>query len=827
MRTLKKTLCLVLVLAMVLSCGIMASADFPDADEIVNVEAVDVLVALGIITGDEAADGTISFNPTGTLTRAQAACILVRMLGAEDIATGTAPFTDMEGYDWAEGAIAYCANEGIVNGIGDGLFDPAGELTGYAWAKMLLGALGYDAKVEKMTGEGWEIAVAKLAKSVELFGTDTSDKTAPVSRDAACAWAFNALDVDMVYYESTGSDVTIGDIEISANKTRKSAGVTIAELLGLECEDNYVPADGMTYHYWTINGKVATDLYLDDTYVASFPAGTTYAAMAKAVGITKNNTKTAGWYANGDLKSSLTAADVIACLTDTTEIEAPVDVYKDAAGDYKIMATYTYLAEVTDVTKLTGLDAGLDEVEFTVYDDTPTGYTVTFDETAEIATGTYAEGDLFLVVPVGDTSAADDFLAISTPETIQGKVTGTGTGYIRVDGVKYATDPCIKQLDDALDYNTSTFTFYLNAYDEIIGYSKNSTTPPAASFDGVLYLTGAQYQMVGADSSLYGDVAYSASAKASVYFAGEAASKVIDLAVYTKYNADGTVDKTYIGDDVSAWEMTVDTGVVTNAGISTGFYCYNETEDGYVLTAVTNPGACVVTLKANKADVITDKYADSKTVVTVYNYDSTAKAVTKTEYTGIAGYPATATGKVYNTAEATVDAIVVSYVKNSSGVDTALVKSIDIYTTEATPAATTPVNYARFVGEGEQYDTGKYFQGFYVGGEYVEYKKASSFSDTLNAGKLYDVTLNDKGEISAVSEISVTSGAVSYVGSTYVIIDGGAPIYLTNDVAVYNVSTGHAGEADTIAVGDTVEYAVVASGDDAGKIAVIYITVEG
>ena len=40
---------------------------------------------------------------------------------------------------------------------------PADTLTGYAFMKMLLGALGYDADIEGYTGANWSINVAKQA----------------------------------------------------------------------------------------------------------------------------------------------------------------------------------------------------------------------------------------------------------------------------------------------------------------------------------------------------------------------------------------------------------------------------------------------------------------------------------------------------------------------------------------------------------------------------------------------------------------------------------------------------------------------------------------
>ena len=47
---------------------------------------------------------------------------------------------------WSAGYIGYCVQQGILAGTGNGNFDPEGELTGLAFAKMMLVALGYDAQ---------------------------------------------------------------------------------------------------------------------------------------------------------------------------------------------------------------------------------------------------------------------------------------------------------------------------------------------------------------------------------------------------------------------------------------------------------------------------------------------------------------------------------------------------------------------------------------------------------------------------------------------------------------------------------------------------------
>ena len=179
----KKILALLLVLASVLG---MASAAFTDQKEIDTdyLQAVNTMVENGIIAGFQ--DGT--FQPKGTLTRAQAAKIITVLLGGENETAAAAGFTDVPAGHWAEKFVNYCAEKKIVSGVGNGKFNPNGTLTGAQWAKMLLVAYGHPA--EELTGEKWFSNTQKAIKEKGMNkNAFTSD--APTSRERACQLAYN------------------------------------------------------------------------------------------------------------------------------------------------------------------------------------------------------------------------------------------------------------------------------------------------------------------------------------------------------------------------------------------------------------------------------------------------------------------------------------------------------------------------------------------------------------------------------------------------------------------------------------------------------------
>ena len=213
----KKFLSLVLALVMTMSLVTVSAGakDFTDNSKIAYDEAVDVMSAVKVIDGY--ADG--SFNPSATLTRGAAAKIICNLIlgptTASALVADAAPYSDVPTSHTFAGYIAYCQKEGIISGYADGTFKPANTLTGYAFMKMLLGALGYDATVEGYTGANWSINVAKRAINIglndDLNGSFNGVKA--VTREEACLYAFNMLQATMVEYDST-TNITVGGAQV-------------------------------------------------------------------------------------------------------------------------------------------------------------------------------------------------------------------------------------------------------------------------------------------------------------------------------------------------------------------------------------------------------------------------------------------------------------------------------------------------------------------------------------------------------------------------------------------------------------------------------------
>lgn len=386
MKTLKKTLCLVLALVMLLGMGaISASAtlDYSDNDRITYAEAVDVMSGIGVLVGDEG-----GFRPTDTVRRSEAAKIIAYLLignaaQADRLSTTVDPFTDVPASHWAAGYIAYCVQAGIINGMGDGTFQPDSPVTGLQFAKMLLCAIGYNANSEYVTDD-WTIQVSKDALALKLFEKNLAGaNNTPATREECALYAFNAIRKYKVTYSAllggyieTGMYAGVGGAD--------NAKARIQDDFKLHEYDHFVNDGGDVFgretgHHWYVEKStniISADYDEDKNLQATYTTGVTGADIYNLLGKAFiDDTKLVTVYTDGvevPRRENHNHNDTVneICLdnfnkNNTKDLEGtgngvqtiiyagefPVndDTGKDAYNYITVVIINTYLARVTDV----------------------------------------------------------------------------------------------------------------------------------------------------------------------------------------------------------------------------------------------------------------------------------------------------------------------------------------------------------------------------------------------------------------------------------------------------------------------------------------------
>ena len=188
-----------LALALVLALGLIpaAAADSPftDVTDRQTAQDVEVLRMLGAIDGVTAT----SFNPTGTLTRAQFCKIAVEVLGQGDRVGAYENYTifpDVKSGHWASGYVnlAVRGENKFISGYSDGTFKPNNMVTFGQAVTILMRLLGYtDEDVGAVWPEGYLDAAARigLTDGVKLSGSDA------VTRAQAAHLFVNLLNADL------------------------------------------------------------------------------------------------------------------------------------------------------------------------------------------------------------------------------------------------------------------------------------------------------------------------------------------------------------------------------------------------------------------------------------------------------------------------------------------------------------------------------------------------------------------------------------------------------------------------------------------------------
>ena len=239
-----------------------AGAAFTDQADIKTDEAVDMLVALGVINGYT--DG--SFKPNDTVTRAEMAkMIYVVRTGKSDASAyndDKTTFTDINGH-WARGYVKYCQSLGVIAGKSATKFDPDATVKTAEAAKMLLVTLGYNADKAGLVGVNWASKTSALADENGLLKDVASGFTAACPRQYAAQLIYNTIFANTVtlrdgeytkYGYDNSENKTVGEKYMDLYKVSAGILMTCDEVEG---KDYYtIKTTGGTHNY----NKVPTDV---------------------------------------------------------------------------------------------------------------------------------------------------------------------------------------------------------------------------------------------------------------------------------------------------------------------------------------------------------------------------------------------------------------------------------------------------------------------------------------------------------------------------------------------------------------------------------------
>ena len=145
-----------------------------------------------------------------TPTRAEAAVMLVRLLGKEDEAkalTYTAPFTDLKG--WEKPYVQYLYSNGLANGTNRTTFNPTGKCTAQMYAVFLLRALGYSDTADFSYANAIETAREQSIYDTGIINVQN------FLRDDAAAASYTVLSVSPKNSEGTLLDQLVSENAIT------------------------------------------------------------------------------------------------------------------------------------------------------------------------------------------------------------------------------------------------------------------------------------------------------------------------------------------------------------------------------------------------------------------------------------------------------------------------------------------------------------------------------------------------------------------------------------------------------------------------------------
>ena len=505
MRHLKRALSLALASVMLLGMMVVgtSAASYKDVDSKDNLEAIEVLKMVGIMTGDDKGN----FNPDKMVTRNEMAVVMCNLLGLKT--GGTHPFTDVPA--WAAPFVAACYNNGIIAGVSATQFNGDANVTAVQAGLMLMKALGYFGYAGEF-GDSWKLAVVKQADKINLYDGINAYTDQVMTRNEISKMVLNALEATvMVVTEEGGVSVGGNGIsvnvkptykyEAAANNSGKDYRSDSRDNVMQLCEkiygndlkkiENYGDGDdfGRPATKWTYKDEDITSAKEPEkVYVTGFDSD-----ELKDLKDDYTIANDVDVYVNGVKAKNLTVAEVAGRDYKGTTVE----LYADGKTITRVVVIQGYLAKVTDVddeditirvyNPWINADQGEDYVEQTIENKKKDN-----DDWFDRLTAQYKKNSYFVVYTKGAEADAD-VLDTDDVTTVSGKVTTKKTteltagynGNFTMGGTKYTLASGYNEV--AINAGDE-YDFYLDPNGYVIGAKAGSDE---AELNDYLFVKGA------------------------------------------------------------------------------------------------------------------------------------------------------------------------------------------------------------------------------------------------------------------------------------------------------------------------------------------------
>ena len=244
-RIVKAVICLIAILAMLIPSTVFGM-EFSDVQITAPYyKAVDRLSNDGVILGR--GDGT--FGPRDYTKRKEFCAFIARANNYNESYYDMTeiPFTDVAD-DWAKEYIAYCYDNGYINGMGNGLFMPDEMVTCEQAVKIVVCATGLGNEELAKVGPMWYSGYINVAKKKGLLEDVEVKISEPADRAFVAQIVYNAM---LINEENQNkSDINAVDVSSRTNKTlvKPVEGSEVAAIYGPE--EIWEPSPDWNYYQY-------------------------------------------------------------------------------------------------------------------------------------------------------------------------------------------------------------------------------------------------------------------------------------------------------------------------------------------------------------------------------------------------------------------------------------------------------------------------------------------------------------------------------------------------------------------------------------------------